>query len=82
MLFIFPTEDIYSFWMKNTLIPLDMIWINANLNIVDIQKADPCKQDPCPLYVPEKQAQYILELNQGMSLANEIQIGDQCSLLL
>ena len=44
MLFIFDKEGIYPFWMKNTLIPLDMIWIDSNNKIVFIaQNVQPCK---------------------------------------
>ncbi|MDR0650473.1 MAG: DUF192 domain-containing protein [Candidatus Peribacteria bacterium] len=67
MLFIFPTEQQYSFWMKNTLIPLDMLRLNADFQIVDLQEAQPCTTDLCPSYVPISEAQYVLELNQGMS---------------
>jgi uncharacterized membrane protein (UPF0127 family) len=52
MLFIFNKEEIYAFWMKNTLIPLDMVWIDSNNTIVDIQTAVPCEADPCPTYKP------------------------------
>lgn len=63
MLFVFEKEDIYSFWMKNTLIPLDMVWIDANNIIVDIQTATPCTSDPCPTYTPSGSSLYVLEIN-------------------
>jgi uncharacterized membrane protein (UPF0127 family) len=44
MLFVFEKEDLYSFWMKNTLISLDMIWIDENKKIVFINK----NTQPCP----------------------------------
>lgn len=53
MIFIYPTEGDYRFRMKNTLIPLDMIWLNANKEIVYIATdVPPCKADPCPTYGP------------------------------
>ncbi|MDR0370049.1 MAG: DUF192 domain-containing protein [Candidatus Peribacteria bacterium] len=82
MLFIFDTEQPYSFRMKNTLIPLDMIWINNNLTIVDIQQANPCKTDSCPSFIPAENAQYVLELNQGITQKYGIHIGTQCTLSL
>lgn len=62
MLFVFPQEDMYDFWMKNTLIPLDMIWMDASYTILDIQEATPCIQDPCPLYRAKQRSRYVLEL--------------------
>ena len=82
MLFLYDQEESYSFWMKNTLIPLDMIRLNANLEIVDIQQADPCTQEDCPSFTPRQKAQYVLEINQGISETNNINIGAQCSLSL
>ena len=41
MLFVFEDEDYYSFWMKGTLIPLDIIWINKNLKVIDLVSAYP-----------------------------------------
>ena len=69
MLFIFEKEAIYPFWMKNTLIPLDMIWINKNGKIIDIQTAEPCTQDPCRSYTPSGSWLYVLELNAGRAKA-------------
>ncbi len=67
MLFVFEEEKIYPFWMKNTLIPLDMIWIDHDSKVVDIQTAQPCKEDPCSSYTPAGSGLYVLELNAGIS---------------
>lgn len=67
MLFIFPEEGDYGFWMKNTLIPLDIIWINRDLEIVNIITAEPCQQEECPIYNPGKEALYVLEINGGLA---------------
>ena len=50
MLFVFERTGVFKFWMKDTLIPLDMIWINDQNKIIDIQEATPCTADPCPVY--------------------------------
>ena len=53
MIFLFPQAGEYPFWMKNTLIPLDMIWIDAAHRIVHIaHDVPPCKADPCPSVPP------------------------------
>ena len=64
MFFIFPEEGIYNFWMKNTLIPLDIIWINSNKEIVFIKKnAPPCLEEICETFSSDEKALYVLELN-------------------
>lgn len=68
MLFIFEKEGDYSFWMKNTFIPLDIIWINENKEVVFISKNNnPCFEGRCPLINPGKTALYVLEINGGMA---------------
>ena len=67
MLFIFPKSDIYSFWMKNTLIPLDIMRIDDTYNIVNILTAQPCIADPCVVYNPEAIAKYVVEINAGIA---------------
>jgi len=78
MLFIFENEGEYSFWMKNTLIHLDIIWINKNKEVVFISKnTQLCKADPCPTINPDKKAQYVLELNGGVTDKIGLDIGDK-----
>lgn len=75
MLFIFQDERPRSFWMKNTLIPLDIIFINSEFEIVKIQQTTPCKQDPCPSYLSEKPAKYVVEVNMGFSEEHKVEEG-------
>lgn len=82
MLFIFEQPSLYAFWMKNTLIPLDMIFINENQQIADIQTAQPCTSDPCPLYKPSQPVLYVLEVNAGFSERNNIKVGDKVEIKL
>ena len=65
MIFVFGSEMEHSFWMKNTLIPLDMVFIDSNSVVVDVLHADPCYSDPCTHYVPKDKAQYVLEVNKN-----------------
>jgi len=65
MLFIFNVESEQSFWMKNTKIPLDIIFINRNYKIVHIAKHTiPYSKDPIPSMKPAK---YVLEVKAGLS---------------
>ena len=82
MLFIFEKEDYQAFWMKNTLIPLDMIFINDELQIVDIKNAIPCKRDPCAIYTSKQPARYVLEVNGGFAAKNSIDKYDKITLKL
>ncbi|MCH7568166.1 MAG: DUF192 domain-containing protein [Nanoarchaeota archaeon] len=78
MFFVFPKNDIYPFWMKNTLIPLDIIWIDENRIVVFISKnVQPCVADPCQIIEPEKEALYVLELNAGTSDEIGLEVGDE-----
>ena len=76
MIFIFEGEGIYPFWMKNTLIPLDIIWLNENKEVVKIMQTLPCMEEPCEIYNPEVQARYVIEINGGFAEENNIQVGD------
>lgn len=77
MLFVFDREGEYSFWMKNTLIPLDIIWINEKKEAVFIsENTQPCKEDSCPTINPGKNAEYVLEVNGGGAQKIGLNIGD------
>lgn len=73
MLFVFDAEEPRSFWMKDTLIPLSIAYIDAQGRIVDIQDMQPLDETPHPSAAP---AQYALEVNQGFFAARGIQVGD------
>jgi len=77
MLFVFENKAKYAFWMKNTLIPLDVIFIDENFNIVDIIYAEPCKEDPCERHIPKKESLYVLEVNGNFAERNGISIGNK-----
>ena len=72
MWFVFPEERGHSIWMKNTLIPLDVIWVGSDYRINHIESLEPCTSEPCPSYVAE--GKYVLEINKG--LASSYNIGD------
>jgi uncharacterized membrane protein (UPF0127 family) len=77
MLFFFPENGVYDFWMKNTLIPLDMIWIDEGRKIVHIKSdVPPCRADPCPSYDPAVEARYVLEVAAGEAGKRGFRVGD------
>ncbi len=74
MLFIMESERIQSFWMRNTYVPLDIIYINKNKEIVSIQaNATPLSERSLPSEAP---AYYVLELAGNYCLENGIENGD------
>lgn len=78
MLFVFPNEGEYAFWMKNTFIPLDIIWIGKNKEIVYMaENVQPCKSLICPSVSPGKPALYVLELNAGKAGEAGLKEGDK-----
>jgi uncharacterized membrane protein (UPF0127 family) len=81
MLFIFDWEAVHPFWMKNTLIPLDIIWIDKNKEVVFISKdTQPCEQEPCPNINPYKKAKYVLEVCGGTAERIGLNVGDKLKL--
>jgi hypothetical protein len=77
MLFDFGADGIHKFWMKNTLINLDIIWIGADKKIVFISNnISPCIRDVCPSYGPDAAARYVLEVNGGEMKRLGAKIGD------
>ena len=80
MLFIFPDETPRPFWMYNTLIPLDIIWINKERRIVFISRnTPPCtstNRNNCPGYGGGFSAQYVLELAAGQTVEHNLKVGE------
>ena len=75
MLFVFEEEGPHSFYMKNTLIPLDIIFIDKDLKIVSIQRnASPLDESRIPSGGP---VQYVLEINAGLSDLWGLGVGDR-----
>jgi uncharacterized membrane protein (UPF0127 family) len=78
MLFVFPRTEPQAFWMKNTLIPLDMLYFDAPRRLVSMQlNVPPCQADPCPVYPSEGPARYVLELSGGTARRIGVQPGDE-----
>ncbi|MFP4118028.1 MAG: DUF192 domain-containing protein [Candidatus Woesearchaeota archaeon] len=78
MLFIYDEPGFHSFWMKNNHIPLDIIWIDKNLEIIYIfEDAQPCEEEPCPLMNPSRESYRVLEINSGLVKEHDIEEGQK-----
>lgn len=77
MLFIFPFESRPEFWMKNTKIPLDILFINdKDIIVYMVKNAQPCKTEKCPLYKTSRNASKVLEINGGLSKLYGFHVGN------
>jgi hypothetical protein len=75
MLFLFPREQQQSFYMRNTLISLDIIYVNSKMVIVDIyENTTPLDETSLPSAAP---AQYVVEIKGGLCDKYKIEIGDK-----
>jgi len=76
MLFLFDDKEVHRFWMKNTMIPLDMVWMDADGKVLFVSAdTPPCKADPCPSYGPESPAAMVLEIAGGKAAKEKVGVG-------
>lgn len=83
MLFIYDKEQIMSFWMKNTLIPLSIGFFNKSFILVDIQEMQNQKSimQEVNTYQSKVEAQYALEMNANWFSENQIKVGSKLIIL-
>lgn len=82
MIFIFDSYCINRIWMKNMLIPLDIIWLNHNGTIIQIDKnVMPCGEN-CRSFGPESCSKYAIEVNGLYTDRHNINTGDKVKLIL
>jgi len=83
MLFLFPyDDDSHKFWMKNTLIPLDIIWLDASGRVLFVSaNTPPCKADPCPSYGPDFAVASVLEIAGGLAEKEKVTVGSTIRLM-
>ena len=77
LLFIFPTNDIHEFWMKNMKFPIDIIFINDENIITYIIKNAPVCKGTCDVYKPTRKSIMVLEVNAGMAEKHGIHVGQE-----
>jgi len=76
MLFLFPRRRLPSFWMKHTLIPLDILFLDGDGTVVHVvREAPPCATDPCPQYVPPEPVWAVLEMAAGGAARHGLEPG-------
>lgn len=82
MIFVFSQEGYYPFWMKNTLIPLDIVWLDPEGTVLAVARSvQPCRADPCPSYAPRNgssavdNALYVVEVNAGFVDRHNVRVG-------
>lgn len=80
MLFVFPEPQILTFWMKNTRIPLEIVFFDQDGLFVNAMQMEPCKDDPCTRYSSQALAQYAIELPPGFREKNSIGVGSKLDL--
>ncbi len=80
MAFLFDGPTTESFWMKDTLIPLDIAFWDAQRRIVSTFSMVPCTADPCHLYTPVGEYVGSVEMNAGLLSGRDVKVGDTVQL--
>jgi uncharacterized membrane protein (UPF0127 family) len=76
MLFLFPRPDRHSIWMKNMLIPIDILWLDDRKRIIHVEtNVPPCRIEPCLIYQPQTPAFYVIELAAGAAVRADLHVG-------
>lgn len=79
MLFIFPRQDYYKMWMKDMKIPIDIIWINNDMEIVHIEQN--VRPDPYyATYISTQPARFVLEMNAFFTQEYGVEVGSRVTI--
>lgn len=76
MLFVFDEENLHKIWMKDMGFPIDILWLNNDLNVVDIEEQVKPSSYP-EVFIPDVLSRYVFEVNSGFVRDNNIKIGDK-----
>ena len=77
MAFLFPSDTTDAFWMKDTLVPLQIAFVAADGRVVSLFEMAPCRADPCRVYTPTGSYRYAVELPAGAFTAAGVERGDR-----
>jgi len=80
MLFVYDDDRKLAFWMMDTIIPLDIVFIDKQNTVVDVQRMEPCVAEPCAIYKAAAPAMYALEVNAGD--AADVKVGQTARISL
>lgn len=80
MAFVWDRPVDVDFWMKDTLIPLQIAFWDEDRRIVDLIEMEPCTADPCPTYGPDEQILGAAEANAGWFTRHGVRVGDTVAL--
>lgn len=75
MFFAFPVAQILQFWMKDTLMPLEILFFDEKGEFVNMILMEPCTKNPCTIYKSAALAKYALEVAPGFREAHSIGVG-------
>jgi uncharacterized protein len=76
MLFLFDRDRTTGFWMKDTVIPLEIAFVAADGRIVEILSMEPCEEEPCEIYAPGESYRAALEVSDGWLTEQGVRPGD------
>jgi uncharacterized membrane protein (UPF0127 family) len=85
MLFVFEQPGEYGFWMRGMLIPIDIIWISAENQVVHVETAQPepgVPDDQLTVYRPAVPALYVLEVRAGLAAEKGVRLADEAQIEL
>jgi hypothetical protein len=75
MLFPLEPRQQAAFWMKNCLIPLDLLFVKDQTIVQIIHQAPPCKKLPCPVYRSQQPVDWVIEIPGGQAKKQNIRAG-------
>ena len=82
MLFLFRDAAPHRFWMKNTMMPLDIVWLDPGGRVLYVSaNTPPCRADPCPSYGPESPVPMVLEIAGGLAEKEGVTVGSTIRLV-
>lgn len=83
LLFYYKAPGVRRFWMKNCLVPIDMIWLDRYYRVLAIEHAaPPCESDPCPGFGPLAPSYHVLEVRGGVAASEGLTRGDGLHVVL